>query len=547
MKQKMQMVGQAMLVPISIITIGSVFMGFGGAFTSTATVDALGLSWLIHEGSFMYNVFTIMKAMGDVVFRNLPIFFAIGISFGLARREKGWAAFSGAVGFLAMHFIISTMFSIHGITPDTTTAEYFQTEMGMTAIKAVQHASLYTMELGMFSYRMSIFGGLIIGLMTSFLHNKLYNVKLPLVLSFFAGTRTVPIVTLVVGSFIGILLFYAWPPIGLFLAALSNFFIGSGLVGTGVWAMVDKALVPLGLHHLITTPIRLTELGGTVEVCGEMVSGTTNIYMAQMACDTTDKFLVRGFQSGRVALHFGGLAGAALAMWQCAKPEKRKLVAGLLIPAVLTMILFGVTEPIEYTFLFVAPWLFFFVHVPLTGLIFVLTEWAQVSIYGGSVKDILPVLLQPTKLNLWGYLWLIPLSFAVYYFLFKFLITKYNVMTPGREENTEEVKLYSKSDYKEQKGEATETKTAKQMGYDFAHDIIEAFGGEENIIQLDNCISRLRVEVKDGSKVVADDVWKNDLKAHGVVRIGDNGFQIIYGSEVVMIAGDCKELLSIED
>lgn len=546
MKQKMQMVGQAMLVPISIITIGSVFMGFGGAFTSAATVEALGLTWLIHEGSLTYNIFTIMKAMGDVVFRNLPIFFAIGISFGLARREKGWAAFSGAVGFLAMHFIISTLFTINGISAETTTADYFQNEMGMTAIKAVQHSSLYTNELGMFSYRMSIFGGLIIGLITSYLHNKLYNVKLPMVLSFFAGTRTVPIVTLVVGSFIGILLFYAWPPIGLFLAALSNFFIGSGLVGTGIWAMVDKGLVPLGLHHLITTPIRLTELGGTVKVCGELVSGTTNIYMAQMACDTTEKFLVRGFQSGRVVLHFGGLAGAALAMWQCAAPAKRKAVAGLLIPSVLTMILFGVTEPIEYTFLFVAPWLFFFVHVPLTGLIFVLTEWAQVSIYGGSVKDILPVLLQPDKLNLWGYLWLIPLFFAVYYFLFRYLILKFDVKTPGREDQDGDVKLYTKSDYKEKNGELPAT-SKKSQGLEFAQDIIDAFGGEDNIIQLDNCISRLRVEVKDGSKVVADDVWKNDLRAHGVVRIEDNGFQIIYGSEVVMIAGDCKELLSIDE
>lgn len=536
MKQQMQMIGQAMLVPISIITIGSMFMGLGSAFTNKETLDALHLGTLLSKGSVGYIAFSVMKATGDVVFRNLPLFFSIGVAFGLAKKEKAWAAFSGAVCFMSMHFILNTLLDSQGITAQTTTTDWLMKNQQLDPVSAVQKASVYTTELGMFTYRMSVFGGMAVGLVTSWLHNRLYNVKLPLVLSFFAGTRTVPIVTLVVGSLMGVALFFAWPPIGGMLASFSQMIGSSGLFGTFIWAVADKSLLPVGLHHLITTPIRLTDLGGSMDVCGQLVSGTTNIYMAQLGCEETPALLVRGFQSGRVVIHFGALPGAALAMYHCSRSQHKKVVAGLLLPVVATMILFGVTEPIEYTFLFVAPWLFYLVHVPLTGLIFVLTEMADVSIYGGCLKDILPVLLQPNKLNLWGYLWLIPLFFVIYYCLFRFLITRFNVMTPGREEeeaSEEEIKLFSKQDFKNKAGEENS----------FAQQIINAFGGPENIVQFDNCISRLRVEVVDASRVAADDVWKKTLRAKGVVHVSNKGFQIIYGPEVVMIAGDCKELL----
>ncbi|WP_312948425.1 PTS transporter subunit EIIC [Superficieibacter sp.] len=536
MKQQMQMIGQAMLVPISIITIGSMFMGLGSAFTNKETLDALHLGTLLSKGSVGYIAFSVMKATGDVVFRNLPLFFSIGVAFGLAKKEKAWAAFSGAVCFMSMHFILNTLLDSQGITAQTTTADWLMKNQQLDPVSAVQKASVYTTELGMFTYRMSVFGGMAVGLVTSWLHNRLYNVKLPLVLSFFAGTRTVPIVTLVVGSLMGVALFFAWPPIGGMLASFSQMIGSSGLFGTFIWAVADKSLLPVGLHHLITTPIRLTDLGGSMDVCGQLVSGTTNIYMAQLGCEETPALLVRGFQSGRVVIHFGALPGAALAMYHCSRSQHKKVVAGLLLPVVATMILFGVTEPIEYTFLFVAPWLFYLVHVPLTGLIFVLTEMANISIYGGCLKDILPVLLQPNKLNLWGYLWLIPLFFVIYYCLFRLLITRFNVMTPGREEeeaSEEEIKLFSKQDFKNKAGEENS----------FARQIINAFGGPENIVQFDNCISRLRVEVVDASHVAADDVWKKTLRAKGVVHVSDKGFQIIYGPEVVMIAGDCKELL----
>lgn len=552
MKEKLQKIGSVMLIPISIITVGSFFMGIGSAFTSEGTLKALHLTGAIHQGTFLYNFFYLLNATGSLVFSNLHIFFAIGIAFGLAKKEKGWAAFSAAVAFIAMHTIISKMFEINGITPETVSVDYL-VDHGLSAIDAVRRNSIYNVELGIFSYRLGIFGGLIIGLITARFHNKLYNTKLPMVLEFFAGTRTVPIVMLVIGAFTGFIMFFIWPPIGMALTSLGLFIYKTGLFGTFVWAALDKALLPFGLHHLLTTPIRLTELGGSLMVNGEMFYGTTNIYMAQIASSEPLKFLVRGFQSGRVTLHFGALPGAALAMYQCANSNKKKAVAGVLIPVVITMILFGVTEPIEFTFLFVAPWLFYLVHVPLTGLAFVLTEWAQVSIYGGSIKDILPVLFQPNKLYLWPYLWLIPLFFVIYYFIFKTLILKFNVATPGRE--NADVNLYSKEDYRNKSNDFVsapesnpiievqdaEPNSNKEI---LAVRIVKALGGVENIETVGNCMTRLRVKVKDPTLIAEDSLWVSQLEAKGVVRQGSS-VQIIYGTQVEMIASEIRDVFDL--
>lgn len=546
MKEKLQQLGQAMLIPISIITIGSLFMGIGGAFTSEATIKSLGLQNVIYKGSLLYNLFMVCKSMGDSVFSNLPIFFSIGVSFGLAKKEKGWAAFSGAVGFLTMHLIINTIFNIYGITPDTTSIKHY-TSIGMNQMDAVRYKSLYTNILGFYSFNMGIFGGLIIGFTTALLHNKFYNIKLPLVLEFFGGTRTVPILTLIAGTVWGILLYFIWPSIGLFLANFSNFIRNTGLFGTFIWAICDKGLLPLGLHHLITTPLRLSQLGGTMEIGGKIYEGTTNIYMAQLASPNSGKLLVRGFTSGRVLLHFGGLVGAALAMYKCANKDKKKAVAGLLIPVVSTMILFGVTEPIEFTFLFVAPWLFYLVHVPLTGLAFVLGELFNVSIYGGSIKDMLPTFLQPDKLYLKPLIILVPLYFAIYYFLFKYLIIRFNIKTPGRDSKEEnDVKLFTKQEYKHKvENNKKQRDNVTNSTNDLAARIVVALGGKSNILNTGNCMTRLRVTVRDEKLVANKNIWINELEAHGVVKKGDS-IQIIYGTRVPMVAADVRELLDEE-
>lgn len=550
MKEKFQRVGQVMLIPISVITIASFLMGLGSAFTSEGTIEALHLSGVIYEGSFLYSIFTILKASGSLVFNNLPVLFAVGSSFGLADKERGWSAFSGLIAFIAMHTIISTMFGLHHITSDTVTTDYLVKEMGMDQIAAVRRSTLFHTELGIFSYRLSIFGGLLIGIITSKIHNKLYNVKLPQALAFFGGTRSVPIVMLLAGSALGFVLYYVWPPIGNALSEVSFFINRSGLFGTFIWACMDKSLLPFGLHHLLTQPIRYTELGGSHIVDGTTYYGTTNIFMAQLASPTPQKLITRGFNSGRILIHFGGLVGAALAMYVCAPKNKRKVVAGILIPVVFTMVFFGVTEPIEFTFLFVAPWLFYLVHVPLTGLAFVLAEATGVAMFGGSVKDILPFLLQPDKLNILPYLWLVPMYFVIYFVVFRYLILKFNVKTPGREDSKDDIKLYGKEDYKKKKEqeagseEAAISVSSTESG-DLYDRIIEGLGGGDNLEIVDNCMTRLRVRVKDTNKVVPDSEWRESLEAKGVVRQG-NSLQIIYGTQVTMISASIRDRLDLD-
>ncbi|MCS5420610.1 MULTISPECIES: PTS transporter subunit EIIC [Psychrilyobacter] len=540
MKETLQTLGRTMLMPLAVMAIGSVFMGLGGAFTSQGTVNALGLGDIIYSGSTIYNIFFIMKSIGKVVFANLPILYAAGVAFGMSKKEQGWAAFSAVLSYIAFNAIISSMFKINDISAVTTAKTFLVENRGMDIITATKWNSLYTNVLGYFSYRTGIFGGLIIGLIVQKIHNRFYNVKLPMVLSFFAGTRTVPILSLVAGSFAGIICYYVWPTFGLALAELANFISRTGLFGTYLWAMLDKSLLPLGLHHLVTIPLRWTELGGTAIVDGNLVVGTSGIQMAQLGSSEMTKLITRNLNSGRAILHLGSLPGAALAIYHTAKPEQRTKLLGILMPAVLTMILFGITEPLEFTFLFVAPWLFYLVHVPLTGLAFTLAEYFKISIYGSSIKDWLPQIFQFQKLYIVPYFFLVPLFFTAYYFAFRFLILKYNVKTPGREDE-DEVKLYSKKDYLEKTGEGKKLEPQFQ-GARLANDIIMNLGGKENIESLDNCISRLRVIVKDPNKVSEDHTWKGLLKASGIVRKG-NALQIIYGVKVQTIAGDVREIL----
>lgn len=537
MKTKFQLLGKAMLVPLAAITIAGFLMGLGGALTDPATMEVIGLDVLFYEGSVFWNMALIMKGMGDAVFKNLPILYATGIAFSLSKKEQGWAALSAVLFFLTMHATISIMFGINGITPDTTSQEFFM-EAGMTDIDAVKWNSLYGTELGYFTYKMGIFGGLIAGLTTMWLQNRYYNKKLPTAFSFFAGTRSVSILAVIVGAGFGVALYWIWPFIGLGIASFAKLIEVSGVFGTFIWGSMDKALLPLGLHHLITTPMRWTELGGTTEVCGEMISGTTAIYYAELACTETVKLTPRLFSSGRAIIHLGSLPGAALAMYHTTPKHNRKKVAGLLIPAVVTMIGFGITEPLEFTFLFVSPLLYFLFHVPMTGLSFALAELSNISFYGSSLKDWIPLALQFRKLYILPYIFLIPSFFTAYYFMFKWAILKFNISTPGRHDSEdEEIKLFSKDDYNNKKDDAR-----VDDGRVLARNIIKALGESENIVEVDNCVSRLRILVKEDDKVLSDGVFKNQLGASGVVRL-KGGVQVIYGPKVIEIAQDMRDEL----
>lgn len=541
MKEKLQTYGKAMLVPITLVALGGLLLGLGGALTNETTITALGMNWATYNGSLGFIIFTVIKTLGEVIFKNLSILYAIGVAFSLAKKEKGWAAFSSAVAFLAMLATMQALLSAQGLSAANTSVKAL-IEAGVNPLDAAKKSALYTTELGYFINRTGVFGGIALGSLVAYLHNKFYNTKLPLALSFFSGTRTVPIVSLLAGAGMGLFFFISWPLIGMIFSNFAQFVYDTGLFGTFVYRSVVEALVPFGLHPLLSLPMRWTELGGSQVVDGVLVQGNAAIQLAQLASPEQGKLLVRAFMGASGIINFAIFPGAAYAMYKTAKKENKKKVAGLLIPAIISTTVFGITEPILFTFLFVAPWMYFLVYVPLAGLAEVLSEFFQVSIYQGNIKDWIPLILRPEKLNVVPYLFLMPLFFFVSYWLFKKLILWKNVQTPGREDDIEdqdEIKLYSKADYN-QKIEDVKNRKELPLG----NRIVEALGGRENIEEVDNCISRLRVIVKNPELVAKDDVWKKECEAMGIIRM-NKGIQIIYGAHVASVAVEVKEAMEI--
>lgn len=548
MKEKFQQFGKAMLVPISLIALSGLLIGLGGALTTELTMTSLGVDWEWYSTSFIFSFFSVIKGLGDVIIGNLGPLYAVGVAFSLSRKEKGWAAFSALICYLAMHNTINILLGAQGLSADTTSVEAL-TAGGMSALEASKTAALYTQHLGYFTYSMGVLGGIIVGCLVAWVTMKFYKTKMPTALAFFSGTRTVPIVCLLLGGALGIFFYFAYPFIGNGLTELASLVHSSGLFGTFIYRFADECLVPFGMHPMLETPMYWTELGGVAVVDGVRVVGNSAIQLAQLASPEGGKILVRAFMGGLGIVNFAIYPGAALAMYHCARPENRKKVLGLMIPAIISTTCFGITEPILFTFLFVAPWLYFLVYAPLAAFGEVLCEIFQVSIYQGNIKDWIPFFLRPDKINIMPYLWLFPIFFVVAYFLFKFFITKFNVMTPGREEDVEEdeIRLYTKDDYNkkvegDKAGNTKQVVETENKGLQLARGIVEALGGKENILDVDNCISRLRIVLADPTKMKSDDVFKKQLEAMGVIHMGD-AVQIVYGPAVAV---DVREVLGID-
>lgn len=562
MKEKFQQFGKAMLVPITLIAISGLFLGLGSVFTTELTMTAFGVDWDWYSTSPIFNFFSVFKGLGMVVIGNLGPLFAVGCAFSLSRKEKGWAAFSALVCYLAMLSTVEILLGAAGLTADNTSVEALQ-ETGMTAIAASEKASLFNTSLGYFGYSSGVFGGILVGCIVAWITGRFYNTKLPTALAFFAGSRAVPIISLVVGGVIGGVMYFVWPIIGGCFTGIAAFVKGSGLVGTFVYRWVLESLVPFGLHPLLETPMYWTELGGSMVVDGTRVVGNSAIQLAQLASPSSDKLLVRAFMSGYGINDYALFPGIALAMWSCAKPQNKKKVAGLLIPTVVSTVFFGVTEPILFTFLFAAPWLYFAVYAPLSGLGEVLSELMGVSVYQGNIKDLIPFLLRPEKLNLVPYIILLPAFFIAAFLLFRFFILKFDIKTPGREEGDDDIELIgSRAEFEAKEAEAkggssdaAATPTAGQEaanghtasgGTALATGIVEALGGADNIDDLDNCISRLRIVVKDGSKVAPDEVFTKKLQAMGVIHMGEKALQVVYGPRVGEVAAEVHDVLGDE-
>ena len=521
----LQRVGRSFMLPIAILPVAGLLLGIGGSFSNTTMLTAYGLLRLMGPGTIPNMIFTVMSQAGDIVFANLPILFAMGVAIGMARKEKEVAALSAAIAFFIMHAALSAMISING---------------GTEALPVGAGA----LVVGIPSLQMGVFGGILVGLGVAWLHNRFYRIELPQILSFFGGTRFVPIISALVYVVVGILMYFIWPPVQTAISHVGGFVLRSGYLGTWFYGLMERALIPFGLHHVFYIPFWQTAVGGTMEVGGRLVEGAQNIFFAQLADPGVTRFAASAtrFMSGKFPLMIFGLPGAALAMYQAALPERRREVSGLLLSAALTSMLTGITEPLEFTFLFVAPVLYV-LHCILAGAAYMLMHIFQVGVgmtfSGGLIDLFLFGVLQGNKKT--GWLWVIVVGiayFIVYYGLFTVLIRTLDLKTPGREAGGE-AKLYTRKDVEARKaGQESpaggeRTGAGNLVGEDArSRAILEGLGGAANLSDLDCCATRLRCTVHDSS-LVKESLLK-ESGASGVIRKGQ-GVQVIYGPQVTVV------------
>lgn len=532
----LQRVGRSFMLPIAILPVAGLLLGIGSSFTNETTIATYGLEKILGEGTVLNALLIIMNQVGSAVFDNLPIIFAVGVAIGMAKKEKEVSALSALIAFFVMNVAISAMLLINGrITTDG------------QAVEGVLEGTIASV-CGIPTLQMGVFGGIIVGLGVAALHNRFHKIILPNALSFFGGSRFVPIISTLVYMFVGIILYFLWPLVQTGIYALGGVVTGTGYFGTLIFGIIKRALIPFGLHHVFYMPFWQTAVGGTMEVGGQIIQGGQNIFFAQLAdssnvahfsADATRYF------SGEFIFMIFGLPGAALAMYQCAKPEKKKAAGGLLLSAALASMLTGITEPLEFSFLFVAPALFV-VQVILAGTAYMIAHMLNVAVgltFSGGLLDLFlfGILQGNTKT---GWLRLIPVGiiyFFLYYFIFKFMIKKFNFKTPGREDDDTETKLYTRADVNARKDAQQNFNAKKDADKTSVSALItKGLGGKNNISDVDCCATRLRCTVYDVELV--DDGLLKDSGASGIIHRG-NGVQIIYGPHVTVIKSDLEEYL----
>ena len=545
MLQYLQRIGKAIMLPIAALPIAGILLGIGGALLGIAGLnDAPAVYQPLIQFiniPLVTSILTVMNDIGNIVFGNLPILFAVGVAVGLAKKDKGTAALASVFGFIVMNQVISTLLGLGA------------TQLGvLTPDNVGEYGTYVTTNLGIFTLNMSVFGGIITGIITAILHDRFHEIQLPQVIGFFSGSRFVPIVTAVTMAFVGAILAFVWPVVQNGIGVIANLVRDAGFIGTFFYGLIERALIPFGLHHVFYTPFWFGSfVDGQVLINGswQSVAGANTAYFAQLSSMTdlvgasadTMSTIVSGttrFMAGKFPFMMFGLPAAAFAMYRCAAPSKKKAVGSLLLAAGITALLTGITEPLEFTFIFVAPVLYG-VHCVLAGLSFMLMDIFRVFIgmtFSGGLIDFSLFGLLPAGAGVptrWFMVLAVGAVYAVvYYFLFLFIIKKFNLKTPGRDENEEETKLYSKADFQEKNGSnaanSGKVTGAKTEIQEKAPAVLEALGGEANIVSVDACITRLRVEVKDKSKVDKDTL--KSLGAAGVMEVG-NGIQAIFGAK----------------
>ncbi|WP_203248575.1 PTS transporter subunit EIIC [Sporosarcina beigongshangi] len=505
--EKAQQFGKSFMLPIAVLPAAGLLLGIGGALSNPNTIKAypfLDVSWL-------QSIFTVMSSAGSVIFANLALLFAIGVAVGLAKSDKGTAGLAGMLGFLVMNSTVSALLSITGILNTENPASVGQ---GLVL-------GIHTLETG-------VFGGVMVGVLVALLHNRYNKKQLPPFLGFFSGSRFVPIISAFASIFLGIFMFLVWPFIQAGIFKMGGLVEATSYIGTFIFGFVLRLLGPFGLHHIFYMPFWTTSLGGSLVIDGQLIEGTQRIFFAQLADPTIEKFYegTSRFMSGRFITMMFGLLGATYAIYRTAKPKNKKIVAGLMGSAALTSFLTGITEPIEFSFLFIAPALYV-VHAFLDGLAFMMAHIFQITIgqtfSGGFIDFVLFGILQGNDKTNWLLVPLIGIPwFFVYFFLFTFLIKKFNFKTPGRED------------------EDLAPTAAADNSSDRAQTIITALGGADNLTAVDCCATRLRISVNEPDKV--DEALLKETGAKGVIVKG-KGVQVVYGPHVTIIKNEITEIV----
>lgn len=525
MKENVQKFGKSLLLPISTIAAAGIFMGIAAALQNPSIV---GNEFVAMEGTQLIIGF--IRKLAGLVFGNLPLFFALSITVSLAKEEKETAAFSAVLGFIVFHFTLNYILTAKGLTIESTSIESLVSS-GMNVVNATIENARYETVLGLFTLRMNVFAGIIVGLLVAWMHNRFYQIKLPSAINFFGGKRFIPLITLMVVPIVSIMSYFVWPFFDQFISLIGLSISKTGVVGPFIYGTVNRLLIPTGLHHILNQLVRFTPIGGTTVINGETVSGALNIFNAAIANpDTPNSVFQMGARfigQGHTLISVFGLPAAAWAMIQTAKPEHKKRVKTMLLAGLSASLLTGITEPIEFAFMFISPVLFLF-HAIMTG-----TGYMVLAIIGTSVGGVQAGLIDFTIFGIlrglqskWYLVVLMGIIVAViYYFGFKFLIERFNIKTPGREEDSEE---------NFQAEGAIENEDLVKL-------IVEGLGGTDNIVAVTNCMTRLRVDVKDNSKI--DEMKLKRTGASGFVKPTPTNIQIVYGLQVDQIATNVNKYL----
>lgn len=522
MKQKvmegLQKFSKAMFVPVLILPIAGLLIAIGNIFTNAA---------LIEKVPFLDNPITtgfgsILSSALLPVLTNLGLIFCVGIALGLANKKKAEAAFTAVLGYLVFIFAMNKFMELRGILVDPESLR----------------GSGQSLVLGVQILDMGVFLGIILGVIVALVHNKWIDTTFNNAFQIYGGARFVFIVLIPIIVLMAVGFTFVWPVVQSGINSLGGVIKNSGNFGIFLYGMLERLLIPTGLHHLIYTPFLYTSLGGTAEIGGQVFEGARNIYFAEIADPSVSVLSQSVIWDARGISKMFGLIGACLAMYHTAKPENKMKVKAILIPAAFTSFIAGVTEPIEFSFMFVSP-ILFVIHSILSGLsMVVLNVFGSRAIGPNGFIDFLlynlPLGIEKTRWPVYIMVGLV--FFVLYYVIFRFLITKLNLKTIGREEASAETKLYSKKDYQEKKGKASN---------DLSPQIVDGLGGASNILSIDNCYSRLRLILKE-PELVNEELLKNDTLAKGIIANGEN-VHVVYGLNVPTIRADLEKYLGREE